>query len=92
MTVDLTERTADNGVPVIALTDSAFSPLSPKAAVKFEIAEADYAGFRSLSATFCVAMALDGGDWRETRREVAGRISVTRSRLSYLIVRCAWTR
>ncbi len=58
MTVELTNRLADRGVPVIALTDSPFSPLSPRAAVKFEIPEADYAGFRSLSATLCVAMAL----------------------------------
>ena len=58
MTVDLTDRMAERGVPVIALTDSPFSPLSPRAAVKFEIAEADYAGFRSLAATLCVAMAL----------------------------------
>jgi len=58
MTVELTERAADRGVPVIALTDSAFSPLSPNATVKFEIPEADYAGFRSLAATFCVAMTL----------------------------------
>jgi DNA-binding MurR/RpiR family transcriptional regulator len=40
------------------LTDSAFSPLSPNATVKFEIPEADFSGFRSLAATFCVAMAL----------------------------------
>ncbi len=58
MTVELTNRLAERGVPVIALTDSAFSPLSPRATVKFEVPEADYAGFRSLSATFCVAMAL----------------------------------
>ena len=58
MTVELTDRLADRGVPVIALTDSPFSPLSPRATVKFEIPEADYAGFRSLAATFCVAMAL----------------------------------
>jgi DNA-binding MurR/RpiR family transcriptional regulator len=58
MTVDLTERLHRRGVPVIALTDSAFSPLSPNATVKFEIPEADFSGFRSLAATFCVAMAL----------------------------------
>jgi DNA-binding MurR/RpiR family transcriptional regulator len=58
ITVELTERAANRGVPVIALTDSAFSPLSPRATVKFEIVEADYAGFRSLAATFCLAMAL----------------------------------
>ena len=58
LTVELADKAAARGVPVIALTDSAFSPLAPKAAVTFEIAEADYAGFRSLAATFCVAMAL----------------------------------
>jgi DNA-binding MurR/RpiR family transcriptional regulator len=58
MTVDLTGRLAKRGVPIIALTDSPFSPLSPAATVAFEIPEADYAGFRSLSATFCVAMSL----------------------------------
>ncbi len=58
MTVELTDRLADRGVPVIALTDSPFSPLSPKATVTFEIPEGDYAGFRSMAATFCVAMAL----------------------------------
>ncbi len=58
MTVDLTDRLAERGVPVVALTDSPFSPLSPRATVAFEIPEADYAGFRSLAATFCVAMAL----------------------------------
>lgn len=58
MTVELTDRMAARGVPIIALTDSAFSPLSPKASVKFEIPEADYSGFRSLAATFCVAMAI----------------------------------
>jgi DNA-binding MurR/RpiR family transcriptional regulator len=58
MTVDLTDRMASRGVPIIALTDSPFSPLSPNATVKFEIPEADYSGFRSLAATFCVAMAI----------------------------------
>ena len=58
VTVELTDRLADRGVPIVALTDSPFSPLSPRASVAFEIPEADYAGFRSLAATFCVAMAL----------------------------------
>ncbi|MCR4282652.1 MAG: MurR/RpiR family transcriptional regulator [Bauldia sp.] len=58
MTVELTNRMAARGVPIVALTDSPFSPLSPNATVKFEIPEADFSGFRSLSATFCVAMAI----------------------------------
>lgn len=58
MTVELTQRLHKAGVPVVALTDSAFSPLAPNATVVFEIPEADFSGFRSLAATFCVAMSL----------------------------------
>ncbi len=58
MTVELTRRAAERKVPVIAITDSPFSPLAPSAQVQLEIVEADYAGFRSLSATLCLAMAL----------------------------------
>jgi DNA-binding MurR/RpiR family transcriptional regulator len=58
MTVDLTRAAAANGMPVIAITDSPFSPLAPNAKVQIEIVEADYSGFRSLSATLCLAMAL----------------------------------
>lgn len=48
----------DRGVPIVAITDSAFSPLASCATHWFEIAEADYAGFRSLSASMALAMAL----------------------------------
>jgi DNA-binding MurR/RpiR family transcriptional regulator len=58
MTVDLTRTAAATGMPVIAITDSPFSPLAPNAKVQIEIVEADYSGFRSLSATLCLAMAL----------------------------------
>lgn len=49
---------AERGVPVISLTDSALSPLAEYSAVWFEVAEADHAGFRSLSASMALAMAL----------------------------------
>lgn len=58
VTVDLTRTAAERHVPVIAITDSPFSPLAPSAKVQLEIVEADYSGFRSLSATLCLAMAL----------------------------------
>ncbi|MEO8667772.1 MAG: MurR/RpiR family transcriptional regulator [Bauldia sp.] len=58
VTVELTRQLAESKVPVIAITDSPFSPLAPNATVQLEIVEADYSGFRSLSATFCLAMAL----------------------------------
>ncbi len=57
-TVDYARMLADQGVPVVAITDSAFSPLAQSAKVWFEVAEADCAGFRSLSATMALAMTL----------------------------------
>ncbi|UYN99975.1 MAG: MurR/RpiR family transcriptional regulator [Devosia sp.] len=49
---------AARGVPIVALTDSAFSPLAECASLWFEVVETDHAGFRSLSASMAFAMAL----------------------------------
>ncbi|GMB81708.1 MurR/RpiR family transcriptional regulator [Shinella zoogloeoides] len=49
---------AARGVPIVAITDSVFSPLAASATHWFEVSEADYAGFRSLSASIALAMAL----------------------------------
>jgi len=49
---------AARGVPIVAITDSSFSPLAQHADIWFEVAEADFAGFRSLSASMALAMAL----------------------------------
>lgn len=49
---------AARGIPVVSLTDSAFSPLAECSSVWFELVEADHAGFRSLSASMAFAMAL----------------------------------
>jgi DNA-binding MurR/RpiR family transcriptional regulator len=57
-TADHARALAARGVPVVAITDSAFSPLAGSATEWFEVAEADFAGFRSLSATMALAMAL----------------------------------
>lgn len=57
-TIDNARALAEQGVPVIAITDSSFSPLAQSAKEWFEVAEADCAGFRSLSATMALAMAL----------------------------------
>jgi DNA-binding MurR/RpiR family transcriptional regulator len=57
-TLCVAERAAQQGVPVIAITDAALSPLRPLAAVSFEIEEASVKGFRSLSATMGLAAAL----------------------------------
>lgn len=57
-TIDNARVLSEQGVPVIAITDSSFSPLAQSAKEWFEVAEADCAGFRSLSATMALAMAL----------------------------------
>ncbi|OJF90583.1 MurR/RpiR family transcriptional regulator [Pararhizobium antarcticum] len=49
---------ASRKIPVVSLTDSAFSPLAESSKVWFELVEADHAGFRSLSASMAFAMAL----------------------------------
>ena len=45
-------------MPVVAITDSPFSPLVPLGDVWLELAEADYGAFRSLAATWALAMTL----------------------------------
>ncbi|MGK2228186.1 MAG: DNA-binding MurR/RpiR family transcriptional regulator [Devosia sp.] len=49
---------AARDIPVVSLTDSAFSPLAECSREWFEVVEADHAGFRSLSASMAFAMAL----------------------------------
>lgn len=59
-------------VPLISLTDSALSPLVPCSTAWFELVEADHAGFRSLSASMALAMALSVSV-AEKRRQQGGR-------------------
>jgi DNA-binding MurR/RpiR family transcriptional regulator len=61
VTADLAAIAARRNIPVVAITDSAFSPLVGSADVWLEIAEADFSAFRSLSASFALAMALAVG-------------------------------
>jgi DNA-binding MurR/RpiR family transcriptional regulator len=69
-TVDHARQLAQQDVPIVAITDSAFSPLAELARFWFEVAEADFSGFRSLSATMALAMALTVGI-AEQRRQAA---------------------
>ncbi|MFZ2102432.1 MAG: MurR/RpiR family transcriptional regulator [Oricola sp.] len=46
------------GVPLVAITDSALSPLAANARHWLEVSEHDFAGFRSLSAGMALVMAL----------------------------------
>jgi DNA-binding MurR/RpiR family transcriptional regulator len=58
VTAELAGTATRRNVPVVAITDSAFSPLVYGADVWIEVAEADYGAFRSLSASFALAMTL----------------------------------
>jgi DNA-binding MurR/RpiR family transcriptional regulator len=57
-TLGLTAMAAKRGMPVVAITDSAFSQLAQGATLWFEVNEANFEGFRSFAATFALAMAL----------------------------------
>ncbi|WP_088344776.1 MULTISPECIES: MurR/RpiR family transcriptional regulator [Rhodomicrobium] len=57
-TAELAGAAVRREVPLIAITDSPLAPLAQIARVAIEIVEADYAGFRSLAASFVVANAL----------------------------------
>ena len=45
-------------MPLVVITDSPLSPLASLAKARFEVAESDFGSFRSLSATFCLAITL----------------------------------
>ena len=57
-TLEVAAEAAERGVPVVAITDSPFSPLTRSAQAWIEVVESDYAAFRSLSATMTVALAI----------------------------------
>jgi len=57
-TLQLVEAASKRGVPLVAVTDTAFSPLVPFAKLWLEVAEANFEGFRSLSASMALAMTL----------------------------------
>ncbi|MBU6449022.1 MAG: MurR/RpiR family transcriptional regulator [Rhodospirillales bacterium] len=57
-TVQIAIEAAARGVPVIAITDSAFSPIASIAEAWLEVAEAELGAFRTLSATLTLAMSL----------------------------------
>jgi DNA-binding MurR/RpiR family transcriptional regulator len=58
VTPELAASAAQRGVPIVSLTDSAFSPLVAISKAYVEVVEEDFSGFKSLAATLSVAMAL----------------------------------
>jgi DNA-binding MurR/RpiR family transcriptional regulator len=57
-TVQLAREAARRQVPVVAVTDSPFSPLAPISEPWIEVSEANFEGFRSMAATLTLAMTL----------------------------------
>ena len=57
-TIEIVEQAATRSVSVLAITDTALSPLAPLAQVCFEIGEAQIRGIRSPTATMCLAASL----------------------------------
>ena len=57
-TIALATQAAHRGVPIVAATDSPFSPLALRAGIWLEVVEADVEGFRSLSASFALVTTL----------------------------------
>ena len=56
--IDAAAAAHARGVPVVAITDFALSPLKPHARVSFELRPGPDAAFRSLVAPLCLAQAL----------------------------------
>lgn len=57
-TVALAEAASARRVPIVAITDSPFSPLAQTANLWIEVGEANFEGFRSMAATLTLAMTL----------------------------------
>ncbi len=57
-TVALAQAAAARHIPIIAITDSPFSPLVSIAKPWLEVQEANFEGFRSMAATLSLAMTL----------------------------------
>ena len=57
-TVSLTNAARARGAKIVSITDSVFSPIASPADVLIEIVEANFEGFRSMTATLALAMSL----------------------------------
>ena len=60
-TIDLATLAAQRGNAIIAITDSPSSPLARLSTIRLDVEEADHGAFRSLAATFALAMTLAVG-------------------------------
>jgi DNA-binding MurR/RpiR family transcriptional regulator len=56
--IDIVTDRSENGVPIVAITDSPLSPLALEATIAFEVKDAARHGFRTLVAPMCLAQSL----------------------------------
>jgi DNA-binding MurR/RpiR family transcriptional regulator len=61
ITPELVAAARERKAKIVAITDSAFSPLIGLSDAWVEVIESDFAGFRSLAATLAIGMALAHG-------------------------------
>jgi DNA-binding MurR/RpiR family transcriptional regulator len=57
-TVALTNAARGRSAKIVSITDSVFSPIAGQADIMLEIVEANFEGFRSMTATMALAMSL----------------------------------
>jgi len=57
-TADIVNEAADRGVRIIAISDSRLSPIARRAGLCFEVKDAEFRKFRSLTASLCLAQML----------------------------------
>jgi DNA-binding MurR/RpiR family transcriptional regulator len=57
-TIEYVRQVAGQNTPLVVITDNPFSPLALKTSIWFEIAEADFEGFRTLTAAMTLAAAV----------------------------------
>jgi DNA-binding MurR/RpiR family transcriptional regulator len=57
-TLKIAQRAARDGIPIVAITDAPLSPLDQLATIAFAVEDAQVRGFRSLTATMCLAVTL----------------------------------
>lgn len=57
-TVSVAATASQRGAKIVAITDSLVSPIAKAAAVALQVRESEVRGFRSLSASMCLAQAL----------------------------------
>jgi DNA-binding MurR/RpiR family transcriptional regulator len=76
VTVGLAQGARKRNTPLVVVTDSALSPVAGIADARFEIVESDFGAFRSLAATFCLAMTLAVGVAEKRAEAAAARAPV----------------